>query len=221
MTTSTLSFSIRPVANGIDLRRACEVRAEAYGRHVPAWRQSFIEPDALDRESGTLVLLCEDKRTGRPIGTARVQVSRHAPLLIERSVTLPPAMAGQGRAEITRLSTIQGADPLVKVSLCKAAFLYCVANQSRYMIIGARNEALVRQYRRAGFVDLHPGEDMVPLAHAGGLPHKVLAMDTCEAPREWQQKQMGLFTFFFETLHPDIEVLERARSSSHLEALAA
>lgn len=221
MTTSTLSFSIRPVANSIDLRRACEVRAEGYGHHVPAWRQSFIEPDALDRESGTLVLLCEDKRTGQPIGTARVQVSRHTPLLIERSVTLPPAMAGHGRAEITRLSTIQGADPLVKVSLCKAAFLYCVANQSRYMIIGARNEALVRQYRRAGFVDLHSGEDMVPLAHAGGVPHKVLVMDTYEAPREWQQKQMGLFTFFFETLHPDIEVLERVGSSSHLEALAA
>ena len=127
----------------------------------------------------------------------------------------------RGRAEITRLSTIQGADPLVKIALCKATFLYCLANQARYMVIGARNEALVRQYRRVGFVDLNPGEDMVPLAHAGGVPHRVLVMDTCEAPREWQQRQVGLFNFFFETLHPDIEVFDRIRSSSHQEAMAA
>jgi hypothetical protein len=186
---------------------------------MPNWKDSLIEPDALDRDSGTLVLLCEDKRTGMAIGTSRVQTSRGQPLLIEQSMPLPASIARCGRAEITRLSTVPSADPLVKIALCKAAFLYCVATQSRYMVIGARNEALVRQYRRVGFVDLHP--DMVPLAHAGGMPHRILSMDTYAAPRDWQQKNTALFDFFFETYHPDIETIERPRVPAHLEAMAA
>src|SRR6185369_6092311 len=50
MTTATLGFTVRPVANGADLRRACEVRAAGYGHHLPGWKQSLIEPDALDRD---------------------------------------------------------------------------------------------------------------------------------------------------------------------------
>jgi hypothetical protein len=188
---------------------------------MPGWRQSLIEPDALDRDASTLVLLCEDKRTGAAIGTSRVQTCRDRPLLIEQSMPLPAQIGRLGRAEITRLSTVPGADPLVKIALCKAAFLYCVATQSRYMVIGARNEALVRQYRRVGFVDVHPEQQMVPLAHAGGVPHRVLVMDTCTAPREWLLSNQGLFSFFFDTRHPDIELVERGQVPQHLEALAA
>jgi len=219
MTTATLGFTVRPVANGADLRRACEVRAAGYGHHLPGWKQSLIEPDALDRDGSTLVLLCEDKRTGAAIGTSRIQTSRDGALSIERSIELPEPIGHAGRAEITRLSTLPGADPLVKIALCKAAFLYCVATQSRYMVIGARNEALVRQYRRVGFVDVSTG--MVPLAHAGGLPHQVLAMDTCTAPVEWLERNRALFTFFFDTYHPDIEAVGTPRPARHLQMLAA
>ncbi|MBW8829242.1 MAG: hypothetical protein JF606_07390 [Burkholderiales bacterium] len=223
MTTSTLSFSIRPVVNGMDLRRACEVRAEGYGHHMPAWRQSLIEPDALDWEEGTLILLCEDKRTGQAIGTARIQTSRQGPLLIEQSASLPESILRLGRAEITRLSTIAGADPILKFAICKAAFLYCLSAQARFAIIGARNEALVRQYKRIGFTEMFPDEPMVPLAHTGGMPHRVLMFDTMLGPREWQinPNKQGLFDFCFETFHPDIEIVERMRAPQRVEAMAA
>lgn len=223
MTTSTLSFSIRPAVSTLDLRRACEVRAEGYGHHLPSWRQSLIEPDALDREDETLVLICEDKRTGQAIGTARIQTSRQGPLLIEESMPLPESISRLGRAEITRLATIAGADPVLKFAICKAAFLYCISSQARFAIIGARNEALVRQYKRIGFNELNPDEPMVPLAHAGGMPHRVLMFDTLLGPREWQANpnKQGLFDFCFETFHPDIELVERARVSPQMKAIAA
>jgi hypothetical protein len=217
MTTSTLSFTVRPVANGADLRRACEVRAAGYGHHMPNWKDSLIEPDALDHDPSVLVLLCEDKATGAPIGTARVQTSHRGPLLIENSVEVPEAMRRQGRAEITRLSAVAGADLLVKIALWKAAYLYCLATQSRWMVIGARNEALIRQYRRLGFDDLYPEHGMVPLHHAGGIPHRILAMDTYAA----QHSEHGLYGFVFDTYHPDIEIVERRRVPRHLEAIAA
>ncbi|HJV60273.1 MAG TPA: hypothetical protein VJ743_04965 [Albitalea sp.] len=221
MTTSTLSFTIRPVANGIDLRRACEVRAESYGHHVPGWRQSFIEPDTLDHDASATVLLCEDKNTGAAIGTARIQTAQQGPLLIERCIDVPAAMARQGRAEITRLSAVRGADMLVKVALWKATYLYCQATQSRWMIIGARNEALVRQYRRLGFQDVHPEGQMVPLRHAGGVMHRVLAMDTYAAERNWLERQHGLYDFVFETYHPDIQIMDRLVVPAQFDALAA
>ena len=223
MTTASLSFSIRPAINGMDLRRACEVRAEGYGHHMPSWRQSLIEPDALDREEGTLILLCEDKRTGQAIGTARIQTSRQGPLLIEESIPLPESISRLGRAEITRLATVPGADPILKFAICKASFLYCLSAQARFAIIGARNEALVRQYRRIGFIEMFADQPMVPLAHAGGMPHRMMTFDTMLGPREWQQNpnQHGLFDFCFETFHPDIELVERLRVPQRLEAMAA
>ena len=224
MTTSSLSFTIRPAANALDLRRACEVRAEGYGHHMPSLRQSLFEPDALDRTEGTLVLICEDKKTGDAVGTARIQTSRQGPLLIEQSMPLPSHMSRLGRAEITRLATLPKADPVLKFAICKAAFLYCLSTQSRFAIIGARNEALVRQYKRIGFVEMNADQPMVPLAHAGNMPHRVLMFDTLMGPREWQANpnQQGLFDFCFDTLHPDIELVERLGASQWQgDALAA
>jgi hypothetical protein len=190
---------------------------------MPSWRQSLIEPDALDRQEGTLILLCEDKRTGQAVGTARIQTSRQGPLLIEESIPLPESVSRLGRAEITRLSTVPGADPILKFAICKAAFLYCLSAQARFAIIGARNEALVRQYRRIGFFEMYADQPMVPLAHAGGMPHRMMMFDTMLGPREWQQNpnQHGLFDFCFETFHPDIELVERLRVPQRLEAVAA
>ena len=223
MTTSSLSFTIRPAVNALDLRRACEVRAEGYGHHMPSMRQSLLEPDALDRTEGTLVLICEDKKTGDAVGTARIQTSRQGPLLIEQSMPLPSHMARLGRAEITRLATLPKADPILKFAICKAAFLYCLSTQSRFAIIGARNEALVRQYKRIGFVEMNADQPMVPLAHAGNMPHRVLMFDTLMGPHEWQANpnQQGLFDFCFDTFHPDIELVERLSATSEQAALAA
>lgn len=223
MTTSSLSFTIRPAVNGLDLRRACEVRAEGYGHHVPAWRHSLTEPDALDRAEGTLILICEDKKSGEAVGTARIQTSRQGPLLIEQSMPLPATISRLGRAEITRLATLPKADPILKFAICKAAFLYCLSTQSRFAIIGARNEALVRQYKRIGFVEIDSEQPMVPLAHAGGIPHRVLMFDTLLGPREWQSNanQQGLFDFCFDTFHPDIDLVERQSVRQRSEPLAA
>ena len=36
----------------------------------------------------------------------------------------------------------------------KASYLFCMANKVQWMVIGARNEALIRNYRRLGFIDV-------------------------------------------------------------------
>jgi hypothetical protein len=221
MTTSTLGFTVRLAVTPADLRRACEVRVQSYGHHMPAWRDSLAQPDAIDTAASTAVLLCEDKHSGDPVGTIRIQSSREGPLLIERSVELPDAMTRQCHAEVTRLCTVKGADLLVKIALWKAAYLHCHASQARWVVVGARNEALARQYRRLGFSDLHADRRMVPLEHAGGLPHHILAVDVYAVERHARQANHGLYGFFFDTDHPDIQWLAAPRMPQRSQELAA
>ena len=91
----------------------------------------------------------------------------------------------------------------VKLGLMKAAYLYCLAHQVHWMVIGARNAALARQYKRLGFTDLAGGA-MVPLAHAADLPHRVLAFDVVSAERNWFAVRHPLYEFMVRHYHPDI-----------------
>jgi len=60
VTTEDLPFRVVIVRTEEQLRAACKVRSEAYGRHIPEFKEQFAEPDELDRKEGTLVFLAED-----------------------------------------------------------------------------------------------------------------------------------------------------------------
>ena len=206
MQTQSLSFYVRIARTRNDLQAACRVRAQSYGHHLPQLHQTLLEPDLLDADEHTSVVLCVDKKSGSAIGTARFQTNTGGPLLIEHSVSVPDAIRADSKAEITRLSAVAGADPLVKICLMKASYLYCVAAQVRWMVIGARNEALIRQYRRLGFADAFDDQRLVPLLHAGRLGHRVLTLNVTAVERTWLEKKHALYAFFFDTLHPDIQL---------------
>lgn len=215
MTTSALSFSVRLARSSADLREVCRVRADAYGHHVPDLREPLAEPDGLDRHPHTGVILARDKASGRAIGTVRVQRSQFGPLLLESSVILPHWLADKPRAEITRLAVLPGADGAVRLTLMKSLYLYCLATQTRYLVIGARSDALIRLYQRLGFVDVLGPDDRVPLAHAGNLPHRILAFDVMAAERTWLAGGHGLYPFMFETFHPDLQLFGEPEPMVH------
>jgi hypothetical protein len=207
MSSCTLGFMLRPTASHDDLLEACAVRAQAYGHHLPEMGQSLALPDALDEAQGTTVFLCRDKASGRATGTMRIQTSHPGPLMMEASVTLPGWLASASRAEITRLAVSVGADPLTKLCLMKASYLFCMAQRIQWMVIGARNEALIRNYRRLGFIDVLGQDELVPLAHTGGVMHRILAFDVASAERTWSAARHPLYGFMVQTLHPDLEII--------------
>lgn len=206
MHKQTLGFEVRIARDAIDLRAACGIRSIAYGHHTPGMRTVCIEPDMLDADENTAVLLCVDKATGAAVGTARLQTNAAGPLLIEYSVGVPDSMRTDTRVEISRLSAIPGADPLVKLALMKACYLFSVANQIRWMVIGARKDSLVRQYTRLGFEDLYGDERRVQLMHAGRLEHRVLAFNVTTAESRWRETRHPLYVFMVDTVHPDIRL---------------
>jgi hypothetical protein len=209
MTSESLSFTLRPVETYEDLLRACKVRAEAYGHKVPAYQDSMARPDAIDASPWTSVFLCEDKTTGDAVGTMRIQSTTRGQtkLEIEKYVLPPPELELHGRAEISRLASVIGADPFVRLALWKAGYLYCMAIQVRWLMMGVRKPSLIRAYEKMGAKDIFDDRHTVPLGHAGNLPHRILALDIGSCDKNWREQNNPMLHFMVGTVHPDIAVV--------------
>jgi ribosomal protein S18 acetylase RimI-like enzyme len=224
MSVQRLRFTLRVARSEAELRAACRVRSASYGHHLPNLRNPFSEPDELDWSADTAVFVACDKDTGAAVGTVRLATNGRQPLQIEHSTVLPEPLSDHVLAEVTRLAVLPGHDdPRVKLALMKATYLYCMARQVQWMVIGARSEGLIRQYRRLGFTDLLADGTMVPLAHAGNLPHRILGFDVTSAERNWHAAQHPFYEFMVRTYHPDIELFSETipRSAPVRLALAA
>ncbi len=217
MASASLTFTLTPAVSWDDLVQAAKVRSVSYSRHAPWMSAMLADPEEVDLLPSTVVFICRDKASGDVVGTARVQVTLRGPLLIEQCITVPDDMAQSARAEITRLASVPGSDPLVKLALMKAGYLYCLANQVRWLVIGARNEALMRQYLRLGFVDVFDADRRVPLTYAGGIPHRILKFDVTAAERTWLSSGHALYPFMVETLHPDIRIFPDIRIAREVQ----
>jgi len=211
MTTVSLSFTVSLAVTADDVRDACAVRADAYAHHVPCLHDALTRPDVQDGQRGTAIVLCRDKDTGRAIGTARIQRNAAAPLRLESTAVLPPWLAEQPRAEVSRLAVLPGAAPLTRLALMKAGYLYCLASQVRWMVIGARSDALVRIYQGLGFRDVPGPDGSVLRGQADNVPLRILAFDIATAERTWLASGHGLYSFMFETYHRDLQLFPEDR----------
>ncbi|WP_157603823.1 hypothetical protein [Rhizobacter sp. Root1221] len=200
-----LPFSVHVVSSEEQLEAVQALREVAYGRHLPHLKASFGEADPLDRLPGTTIFYAEDKLTGEVVGSARIQTNRRAPLQIERSVALPDAWRGRLLAEITRLAVRPGYTGPVRLALVKASHLYCIAMQIGAVLAGSR-QSLLRSYRMLGFAPLFEDGRLVPLVHAGGLPHHVLVRDMVTAEADARARDAADYPFVFRTYHPDIDL---------------
>lgn len=205
-TTQRMPFTVRIASSESELEQAVHIRHAAYARHVPALAERLQAPEAGDRDPDATVLLAESKLDGEPLGTMRIQTNRAKPLAIEQSVALPAWLRHRRLAEATRLGiTQQRVGRVVKVMLFKAFYQFCKRTGVDWMVIGARSP-LDRQYESLLFQDVFPGRGFVPLAHAGNIPHRVLAFEMATADARWRAAQHPLYGLFCRTHHPDITV---------------
>jgi hypothetical protein len=202
-----LAFRVSVVQSEADLDRVQELRQAAYGHHLPALAASFGQPDPVDRWPDVTIFFAEDKATRRVVGSARLQCNRGQPLQIERSIALPPRLAGKLLAEVTRMSVIPGYAHPVKLALVKAIHLYCIAMQIGGIVCASR-PSLMRQYLNLGFEDLYGDDRLAPMAHGGGIEHRVLFRDTVTSEAYNRDRQHPDYSFVFRTYHPDIEVFD-------------
>jgi len=200
-------FTLRLASGAQDMAKVLEVRHSAYARHLPeALTASLLEPEALDRADGVVLLLAESKLDGALMGTMRIQTNQAQPLALEQSVQLPQWMQGLPLAEATRLGvSLDGTARLVKAALFKAYYLYCLQNDLQYMVITARSP-IDRQYDRMLFQDVYPGMGYVPLEHVFNLPHRIMFLDVMGVEALWKSENHPWCDYMFHTDHPDLQV---------------
>ena len=203
----TLAFRVTIAETEADLLRVQRLRQAAYGHHLPALAASFGQADPVDRWPHVTVFFVEDKATGRLVGSARLQSNRSRPLLIERSIVLPPALRGKLLAEVTRMAVLPGYAHPVKLALVKAIHLYCIAMQIGGVVAASR-PSVTRQYLNLGFENLFGDERLAPLAHAGGIEHRLLFRDMVTSEAYNRARGYTYYNFMFRTFHPDIQVFD-------------
>jgi hypothetical protein len=215
-----LLFTIRLVQDERALASAVRIRHAAYSRHVPELGQKLRSPETMDYDPDVAVLLAESKLDGSPLGTARIQTNAHRPLLVEQSIALPAHLQGKRLAEVTRLGVENGRmGSVIKMALIKACFMYCSRHDIEWAVVAGRSP-LDRQYQRLLFEDLFPNQDLIPLRHAGDLPHRVMAFEIATGHARWSAANHPMLGFFSYTNHPDISI-ERSTLPSILTKLPA
>ena len=205
MAEERLPFTVRVVRSEEALHKAVAIRQAAYARHVPAFAAKLSSPEPNDHDQGSVVLLAESRLDGSPVGTMRIQTNRFRDLAIAQSVELPAWLENRSMAEATRLAIANGSSGrVVKIVLCKAFYLYCLAANIEWMVIAAR-PPLDRQYEAALFTDVYPGE-FIPMRHGNNIPHRVLAFEVGTAAERWAEANHPLYKFMIQTYHPDIDL---------------
>lgn len=204
----SLPFTIRIVQDEADLMKAVRIRHAAYARHVPELAKTLQAPEQADYDDGVAILLAESRLDGSPLGTMRIHTNEFKPLPVERSLALPAAMQRVRIAEANRLGVVgNSTGSIVKTLMFKAFFQYCEAVGVEWMVVTAR-APIDRQYQRLLFTDVYPEGGFVPLAHVGGLPHRVMTFELARAHHAPEAKDHAWFDFMFRTEHPDIQVLD-------------
>jgi hypothetical protein len=202
-----LPFTVKLVSSEKDLLKAVQIRHAAYNRHLPDFAEKLREPEPMDMEKGTVILLAQSKVDGAPLGTMRIQTNRYHGLPLEQSVNLPEHLQGQVLAEATRLGvTEERIGRLVKNYLFKAFFLYCQQTRVDNMVIAGRSP-VDRQYERLLFQDIYPEPVYYPMKHAADMGHRVMFLSVANARAIWSDAKHPLFEFIFETFHDDINLL--------------
>lgn len=209
MREERLPFTVKTVQCESELEKAIRVRQAAYGRHIPEFARLLSEPEAWDRDHGSVVLLAESKLDGSPLGSLRLQSNRYGKLGVEQSVDLPDWLQHCSLAEGTRLSLADGrTGRLVKAALIKAFYLYCLSAGIDWIVITAR-KPLDRQYEALLYRDVFPDGEFIPMRHIGNIPHRVMAFDVNAGESIWEDAKHPLFDFMCRTRHPDIAIQDQ------------
>ncbi|WP_296507975.1 hypothetical protein [Rhodoferax sp.] len=203
--TEILPFKVE-VATEAQMDGVIQLRAASYGKHLPELGAKLREPEAADFAYGCEVFVATSKLDGTVLGTLRTHSNVMEPLPLQMSLALSSDFQGQRMVESTRLC-IKGTSgsSLVRAALFKAFHRYCLAQNVDFMMATGRRP-VDRIYDSLLFTDVGPAGVFYPMTFTGGVPHRVMYLDPQRAQRLYVGAQHPHTDFFFEKVHPDIDI---------------
>ncbi len=203
--TELLPFKVE-IATEAQLDGVIQLRAASYGKHLPELGAKLREPEAADFAYGCEVFVATSKLDGSVLGTLRTHSNVMEPLPLQKSLRLSAEFRGQRMVESTRLC-IKGTtgSSLVRAALFKAFHRYCLAQQVDLMMATGRRP-VDRIYESLLFTDVGEEGAFYPMTFTGGLPHRVMYLAPARARDIYVGAEHPHTDFFFEQIHPDIDV---------------
>lgn len=200
-----LPFTVS-IASPDELAAIARLRSEAYGRHLPELGSRLTEPEPADFEWGCEVIVARSKLDGTVLGSLRTHANVLKSLPLQASMELPAHYEGKRLIEATRLSLRGGVDAaMVRNALFKAFYLYSQRQKADWLVVAGRRP-VDRIYDGLLYTDVAERGAFYPMAHAGGLPHRVMSMEVSQAEAIWRRAGHPLFNFAFVDEHPDIDL---------------
>ena len=194
------------VASRQQLDDVASLRAATYGKHLPGLAATLSQPEPADFARGCEVFVARSKIDGSLLGTLRTHSNVFNPLPLQASLELPERFRGTRMVETTRLC-VKGSPgaSTVRSALFKALHRYCLEQRVDWMLAAARRP-VDRIHDSLLFMDVKEPGVYYPMAHAGGVPHRVLSFSPDDAEQLWRINQHPLHRFMFQTHHPDIDL---------------
>ena len=199
----TLPFRVRLARGPQDLRQAVEIRASAYGRHLPHIGEILRAAETEDYRSDVLLLVAERKLDRRLIGTMRLEPNLHGPLGVESETTLPDLYRKRRLVETTRLGIESGSTgTMVMAALVKATFEICHACAVDAAIAVGR-PSMAEMFRSMCF-DVVAGP--IRMSYAKRTPLWIFAIPILAWESRLRERGHFYFNFMARTEHPDIDI---------------
>lgn len=189
-----------------NLAAVAALRAASYGKHLPTLGAKLHQPEAADFDPACAVFVAKSKLDDSLLGSFRTHANVSSVLPLQTSLQLPVRFRGSRMVETTRLC-IKG-NPnasAVRSALFKALHLYCLAQKVDWMMAAGRRP-VDRIYDGLLFQDVGEPKMFYPMAHASGVPHRVMSLAPLAVEPLWGACRHPLYHFFFETSHPDIDL---------------
>jgi hypothetical protein len=166
----------------------------------------LAQPEPADFELGCEVFVAVSKLDGSLLGTLRTHANALEPLPLEASLVLPERFQHHRLVEATRLSVQAGTNAsLVRNALFKAFYQYCLSQRIDWMVLTGRRP-IDRLYDGLLFTDVGETGAYHPMAHIGGVPHRVMSLSVSDADPIWREAKHPLYEFTVKTWHPDIDL---------------
>lgn len=206
-------YRVRLVQTDAEIDAVVAIRREAYGSRLQALANQVGKPEDFDFNHGPVILLLEDRLTGRPLATTRLNTGRGL-LPIMADMQLPDFITNHSIGYVSRMAIVGEAQrkPEIRILIDKAVFQLCQAKQIRNMLIFA---VVPRQriFMSRGFRDIF--EDCQPRhpAFLNHVPIRALCMDVVTLERQWHAANHPMYEFIFDKVHPEIEVFSGVSSA--------
>lgn len=205
-------FRIRIARTEEQLRQVARLRYQSYARTIPVLKSAVSKPDESDYSPRAVVLLAEDRRTGTPLATVRIESADSDYYLPRDLIGLPEGVNPEATTYYSRLSACNGKfGHAAKLSVVKAAVRYSLAVGKPWVVAAAPPDR-TRNYRLLG---LRPLSDK-PAVRMPGQPDIeliLLGVNLFDLERESRKRDSGFLKFLFEPDAPEIEVFNSVRGS--------